>query len=684
MANMSERELLAIVNDSQREAVNWNGEFMRENEKFLGAYLTLPRGDEVADQSQVISNDVADVVESDMPSLVRIFLGQEDVMEFEPGTSSEADTLEAEEKTQYVNWIIKHQKNSFKIIHDWIKDAEIQKMGVLKYEYVETKETKIEEYDGMSDEELALLVQDISSEADKDTKIKIIEQNQDDGENYIRIKITKKRKEFVIRGIPTEDFIITRNAESKDDADLVGDRTKMSRGELIALGFDEDLVKSLPATNDNESDQDFTNLKSIRFRDQGGSDIDSDINHEMSQEIEVFNLYVKVDFDGDGITERRHIIKAGNKILQNEQFDIAPYAVISSILMPHKAIGRSRTEVSMQTQDIKTVLYRQLLDNIYRVNNGRVVVNDEQTNIDDLLTIRPNGIVRTNGDPRQAVAQLETPYIGQQALQVIQYVDAVRAQTTGQLLANQGLDADNFHKETATRFEGVEKAGSAKVELVARVIAETGYRELFDGLAWMVSHYQDDEKEIMVLGKPVTVDPRRWRHDHFLTSNVGLAAGDDEQQLQNMSSLLIMHQQLAQAGSPLTDSQKQFNLLEKVAKVMGLQRPHEIFNNPEVPQELLLAQNEQLQQQVQLLTQQVQNNPLAEAEQIKAEAGLIQAQAKQQLDVAKLIEEQRQFNIDAEQKQQKLNDDIAAKLTELELKYSGQETNNPDVPGSLV
>lgn len=629
MAKMTDSQLLAIVNDAKDDSIHMQGNYIADNERFLKTYLGEPYGDEQEGQSQVVSVDVQDVIESDMPSLVRVFLSSHDIMNFRP--TSDADAREAEEKTKYINWIINNQKDvcSFKILHDWMKDALIQKTGVVKLEYVEEEQKKTLEVDGLDDIEVTQII--TGFEDDPTIEFDIKGQDKDKTGTFLEIEYTQQNKYFRIRNIPSESFLMSRNAISKEEAELVGDRTFMSRGELIAQGYEEDLIRSLPARESEENSA----LPQIRFNREGGED-EENINHWASEEVEVFDLYVLVDYDGDGIPERRRIILAGDRILDNDPFEIVPFAMMSAVSMPHNAIGRSRAELTQQTQRVKTVVFRQMLDNIYRVNGGRVVVNDELTNMDDLLVQRPNGIIRTKSDPRSAVAQLETPYIGQQALQVLQYVDSTRAQSTGQYVTNQALDNDQLHKETATRFEGIREAGAAKVELIARVFAETGYRELFEGLAWLVSNYQQSKTEIRVLGKQLSIDPRRWTRTHYAESNVGLAAGDNEESLRNLTGFYQIQNQLRQEGSLLVDEKTRFNTLERMAQSMEVRGFDSLFNDPEKPEKLLLAQNEQLMQMVEQLQAQAQENPFTEAERVKAQASLITAQGKADVDIEKL------------------------------------------------
>jgi hypothetical protein len=212
------------------------------------------------------------------------------------------------------------------------------------------------------------------------------------------------------------------------------------------------------------------------------------------------------------------------------------------------------------------------------------------------------------------------------------------------LLASQALDTDKLGQETATRFAGIDDAAQAKIELVARGHGETGYRKLFQGMLWTVTHFQKDKTEIMVLGKPLTVDPRKWLSDQPITCMVGLAAGDDQVILENMSALLNITERLLATGSTISDQKKAYNILSRIVKAMNQPDVSEFFNDPEQPDEVLLAQNEQLQRQLVQLQQLSQENPLAEAETINAKADLIKAEGERELKIARLQEDQRQFN----------------------------------------
>ncbi len=686
MAKMTDDELLSYRNAAEANSIHASDELNAANSRAYDYYCGNPLGNEVDGESQVISTDVFDLVEADMPSLVRVFLGANDIMQFSPVIDTEQERQTADEKTKYINHLIRNQPTSYKTIFDLLKGAEIYKYSAVNYGYEEEDTVKVVEYEGLTEDELAEVTIELQLLEQDGAEVDIEEVKRPQRDKFKDIKATIKKTvgRYFSRYVDPEDFVISHGATSEDDAETIGHDQVLTKSDLVAMGYSKEVVEDLPSIDATNSPN-----KENRLRDQGGAREGNGLDWT-GELVRLETRYIKVDKDGDGIAERLRIVTVGDELLEDEPYEIAPYAVFCSNMMPGQLIGKSRADAVMETQEIKSTLLRQTMMNMYQVNSARMAVN-KNVNMDDLLTQRVGGVVRTKGEgnPLESMAPLPTPFIGDKALMVLQYADSARAQRTGSLMANQALDSDRLGQETATRFEGVKDASMAKIELVARGHAETGFRRWFQGMLWTVAHYQKEKTEIMVLGKPMTIDPRRWLSDQPITPNVGLGAGDDEQVMANMSSLLAVSQQLAATGSPLTDMSKQYNILSRITKAMNQSDVGEFFNNPQQPVELLQAQVEQLQLQNQQLQQMAQANPLAEAEEIKAQAGLIEAQATQDLNIAKLAEDQRQFNIKTAQDQEQFNEELTAKtnkmIAELEAKYTQMEVDsNKDIPGSRV
>lgn len=679
---MSELELLTVLKNQLGDTIKYaNSEFADKYEELLESYNQEPYGNEEDGHSQVISSDHYDMVESDMPSIARVFLGANKVMEFKPWNPQDAE--EARQKTIYADYLVRKQPESFKVLHDWLKEPGFSKCSVVKYFCDEEEKPEYVYYENLNEDEMTVIVKDLENQKKVDrVEVESKDENkaEDGSKRYnVRFRVVRKTKKIRIVNVPPESFIMSHGASSKSSAIMIGDESTKTKGELIAEGFPKEMVKNLPCNNAkaNQIDQ-------KRFENQGGWDYKSGY-HWTQEEVTVQNLYPQVDYDEDGIPERRFIMKVGDKILTNEPYGIAPYAIISQILMPHAAIGKSRGEQAARFQLEKTAIKRSMMDNTYAVTRPRHAVNDSdgaidggRVDLDDLASHAINGIVRCDGLPQECIMPLVVPFVGAEALQIIQYLDTEKSNTLGAQLANQGLTSDKFYKETATRYEGVEENAEAKIELVCRVYAETGIRDLYEGVIWTAQHYQDETAEIMVLGEPLTVDPRKWKYEHYCQSNVGLGAGDSADAIDNLGVMLQTQLGLAQAGSTLVDSKKIYNTLDDMIRAFGKPDVSRYFNDPEVPQQQLLAMLENQQKMLGQLQQMVQQNPLAEVENIKAQAKLIEAKSKQDTEAAKIVQNQQQFDATMALDLRKMVGELAAKMTELELKY---QTN---VPGSAV
>ena len=99
---------------------------------------------------------------------------------------------------------------------------------------------------------------------------------------------------------------------------------------------------------------------------------------------------------------------------------------MTPIIMPHRFYGRSVSELIEDIQLIKSTVMRQMLDNMYLTNNNRIAIQDGQVAMDDLLTNRPGGIVRTKQPPQNVMQVMTAQPITEQASGLLAYLDSVR------------------------------------------------------------------------------------------------------------------------------------------------------------------------------------------------------------------------------------------------------------------
>ena len=586
MAKMNDIEFQSIVrNEIEQSIGHYDTEYSQDRIDAMDYYLGEPFGNEQPNRSQVVSTEVSDTIEHIMPSLMRIFTQSDDYVSFTP--KGPEDIAAAQQASDYVNWIINTDNRGFEIMHNWFKDALILKSGVVKTNWEESTEVATEEYEGLNEEELTILLADEEIEiVEQDVTIVGEDMMLPDGNILpapmmydIKLRRTKTDGRVNVENVPPEEFLIESRAKSIEDANFVAHRTNMSVSDLVAMGYDRDEVEQYAGTSDLETSEERTS----RFEDiETGSSHDS--LDPVMRDVLVTESYIKSDYDGDGIAELRRVITVGNSyhVLENEECDIVPFSLLSPVLMPHRAIGRSIAELVMDVQLIKSTLMRQLLDNIYNTNNARVVAVEGQVNLDDLMTNRPAGIVRVR--QAGAVQPLQVSDVSSSVFPALNYMDSVREQRTGINKQSMGLDADALQSTTATAVAAMQSAQQGKIEMIARVFAETGVRRLFRNILHLVTKYQNKEKIIRLNNNFVPIDPREWSHMYDVQINVGLGTAQKDQQIAFlMQTAAKQEQTLMQMGmnNPLVTMSQYRNTLAKITELSGFKDANQFWSSPQ-------------------------------------------------------------------------------------------------------
>jgi hypothetical protein len=246
------------------------------------------------------------------------------------------------------------------------------------------------------------------------------------------------------------------------------------------------------------------------------------------------------------------------------------------MIMPHRHIGRSYADLTMDIQLIKSTLIRGQLDNMYLANNGRYAISD-RVNLDDMLTSRPGGIVRVEGDPGSGIMPLSHPPLPASSFGMVEYMDSMKEKRTGITAYNQGLDSNSLNK-TATGVQQIMSAAQQRVELVARTFAETGVKELFKLVHRLVRTTLTKPDIVRMRNKWVEVDPREWEDRKDLSISVGLGAGNKDQQLAHLATILQAQKEALAIG--ITSPEKIYNALAKLTQNAGFKNPEEFWINP--------------------------------------------------------------------------------------------------------
>ena len=599
---VTDEKLRGIINSEINNSIGFMGSNLTsQRKKSMEYYMGEKLGTEIDGRSQVVSTDVADTVETILPNLLRIFTASDQVVKCEPVKSE--DVPLAEQATNYINYIFNKDNNGFSILYTWFKDALLEKNGIVKVFWDDSLSVEQETYENLNDQEYQLLLDDTNvevvsheefiDEKGKELLDKAKEVAEQTGQvisdiptpklHNVIIKRTSNYGSVKIENVPPEEFLIQRTAKSIESANFVAHRVLKTRSDLIEMGYDPEIVENLPTSNNIILNDE----RLTRF-----SDIDqSPFNNapdETTQEIEIYECYVKVDMDGDGIAELRKVCVAGEsgyEILSNESCDNIPFCSLTPIPMPHRFYGRSVSELVEDVQLIKSTVMRQLLDNMYLTNNNRMAVMDGMVNLDDLLTSRPGGVVRTKQPPNQVMMPMQSQTISQQAFPLLEYLDTVRETRTGITRYNQGLDADSLNK-TATGVNAIMTQSQMRMELIARVFAETGIKDLFRRIFELTCKYQDKERIVELNNQFVPVKPTEWKNKFNISITVGLGSGSKEQQIMMLNNILERQLQAFQLQGnrefPMVSLKNIYNSLAKIIENAGLKNVENYFVNPDM------------------------------------------------------------------------------------------------------
>ena len=591
---MSNSELRAVVEWQLVRASGMDGDEASENRKdALDSYYGRQRGDEVPGRSTARSQDVADMVESVIAQIMPSF-DFDQVVAFEP--NGEADVDQSRLESRVCNYMLMDRNRGYTIIQEALRDALLLRNGVLKIFVDERIDTQTQRFEGLSPIEL-LQVEEPNAPA-QEVELLNINENADESFDVTVVRTTTFRALMVV-AVDPNNFLTPVNFDSifLETCDFVAERQFWTRSELVSKGFPRKVVDELAATTlDTKIDATARNRNEVSTA-MDATDPSLDL-------VEVYECYMRVDFDQDGIAERRRILFAGGTssgtVLENVPFSFVPYASGTPFLQAHRYEGMSLFDKLAQVEAIKTSTLRQYLDNLEQTNNRRLVVVDGMVNMDDAVASRPGGLIRA--ESLDAVRALEISDIGPSSQNLLNYMDKVRSERGGASLDLQAAELQ-IAGETA---HGVERQFSSRellAQLMTRTIGETLIRETFLQIHKTLRNFFPEAIEVNLGGDFVSVDPTTWQPRDRVKILAGLSHSERQQKAQALAGVLGQQEKLFQAGMSgiLVDLQTYHDTLLDWGASAGLQNPARYWVDPrsQASQQAQQAAQQRQQQQAQ-------------------------------------------------------------------------------------
>tara|TARA_R110000823_G_scaffold4087_1_gene15392 strand:+ start:1464 stop:3704 length:2241 start_codon:yes stop_codon:yes gene_type:complete len=661
-------------------------------EELFDRYMGEPYGDETSGRSAYMSTDVSDTVEAVFAEAMEIFTSDDYLIDFSPvGPDDEA---KAREETAVVHHIFREQHNSFVTLATWFKAGLIEQNAYVRAGWVSKERVTIEEYEDLTLQELMTVYQQVAGNgADYEVElltgienaealiagayeepIQII--NQETGEPEpidVRVRCTKTAKEYEITAIPQNEFFISDrwNSISLEGCPVCGHRGRKSRGELVAMGFHMDSIDKLSQAveDQEEASRHFT----VDNGDFGDDDDDEDL--------ELCEAYVRLQLKDDEpdrliklwtTSDGKEVLRWRNGKEAIEEVERVPFAPWTPYIVPHRHVGRSVAELAKSGMQLKTVLWRQTLDNAYKNNNPRPVINEDlasENTYKDLGNPEPGAPIRAL-DAANAIVWQKSPSILGETLPLMDRADSDLEKRAGVTRYAQGLGADTLSK-TQIGSEGVGRimdAGMSRMRMIIRTFAETGLRELFLLMHADMRRGPSRELAFKIQGEWIESNPLEWRQRTDMTVRIGTGKDDKELRVQALQWLYAEQKEMRAMGDPSVTPQHVYETLKRLVRSMGLQSIEPFVQDPATipPPDPNAVPPVDPMVEAQMA--------MAQAEQSKAEAAMFKAQTDQGKAQAEMRLREMQLQLDAQteqansqERQHKMQMDMQFKAEEMRL-----------------
>lgn len=561
----TDTEIIALIEEAEANSYGLNDSALSfERKEALDYFYGRNFGNEVEGRSQVVSHDVKDTILWALTATMKPFVAGDEVVVFNPVGPEDVEA--AEQESVYINNLFMEKNDGFNIIHNWQFDGFLSKVGYVKVYWEDYETTKKETYQGLSDEELALLLQD------PEVRVLGHSGSMDEMGNAfhdVQVEVISKSGRVCVENVAPEDIMVGYDVKgtSLKDAYFVEQRSMPTLSELREMGFNVD---------DNIQGDDSNRYEQENFSRDNYNEFGEEYGKDANRRVLCREVYMRVDMDGDGVAELNRFVVVGTTILDQCECEAIPYVAFCPNPMPHRHVGLSEADLVKDLQLIKSTLLRNALDAQNLALHGRFAISD-RVNLDDMLVSRAGGVVRVDGEPAGAIMPLISPTDGTKNLSMIEYVDQIRQTRTGVTDSFQGMDTNALNK-TKGGTQMLMNAAASRIEVVTRHFANS-LRDMFLLMHEQVRKHANKQEIFRLRNKWVPVDPRTWATRSDMTVSVGLGTGNKDQMLQHL--LLIGQAQEKGAMIGIATPKNMYNTAVKLTQNAGFKEAEEFWTDPE-------------------------------------------------------------------------------------------------------
>lgn len=539
--------------------------------------------------SSLVSTDVADTIEWALPSLMKVFTGSDEVITVAGVT--EEDDQNAEVMQDLLVYQLQRQNKFFPLLYNWMKDALITGLGIIKC-YWERTEGWTPETAKLNADALKLLTQ---------TGVEIT--NVEGPDLMGDFTVTWNSPYYIknspkLENILVSEFLYSPDAKNLEDANFVAHRKKVTMSHLRQKEK-EGIYANVDMVHPDNGP---TTWVMDQVEDAIGdhyTPLHTNQQDKAREEVTIYECYTKIDFNNDGILEDMIITIAGDVILRAEPNYMGrhPFFAISPTKDPHRIwVKRSYAELIGELQDMKVALTRQIVQNIALTNDPKMILAEDSINISDYIEGRK--VIRKKPGANMGDVAMSMPVnqLSPQTFQFLEWLEGQKENRTGITRYNQGLDANSLNK-TATGISAILGQSAQRLELVARMFAETGISELFRFMVSLNQKFVDQDTVVRLTNKQLRISPDDLNGNFDLVVNAGISISTKESTIMTLQTMLTALMQTQAAGIPIVTPQNIYNLFKKWIESAGFKNYNDYVTDPAVVQQRAIM-DMQLKQQV--------------------------------------------------------------------------------------
>jgi len=433
--------------------------------------------------SSIVATDTTETVEAYLAIISELMFSNNRIARFVPYNASPAAQKAAEMASKVTNYCIFKKNKGWELLNTWVKASLLWKNAIIRWDYIEDENHTFEEFDEIAQEALDLKLADPDVELVGDLNL-----SPTGIYSNVRLKRTINNSRVKLENVPPENFRITRQAQGIHDAEFVGIQVEMTRSEIRAEWPEiaEDIEDWSKLTSNDSAGYENYNPEAAARADILGQAYWSEKDGtplEANYPVNVTECWLRVDRDGDGIAELKHFIVAGTTILFEEDVNYIPLCSICPFEVPHEFYGLSVADMTRSSTLASTAILRGFVENTYLTNYSPKLADPNVVDFSALQNMKPKDLIPTNGNPTAAVAALPPEQISSGTVPILDYLQKSKEQATGMTKAAQGIQDELYVSgNSEVKLQQVMSASQKRIQHVVRRFAETGFKELCEGV----------------------------------------------------------------------------------------------------------------------------------------------------------------------------------------------------------